>query len=225
MEAFLSPDDWTTVSLTLRVAALATLITLPPGLALGWLLARCRFVGKSAIETLVALPLVMPPVATGLILLHLFGRRGVVGGALKRTFDVDVVFTSRAVVLAMTVMSMPLLVRGARIAFEGVPPRLEAIARTLGAGEGRIFMTITLPLALRGIVGGVLLGFARALGEFGATIVVAGSIPGRTQTIALSIYHAVQLGDDGPAFRLLAVSAVIAFGAVFLSERLLGRTT
>ena len=151
MEAFLSPDDWTTVSLTLRVAALATLITLPPGLALGWLLARCRFVGKSAIETLVALPLVMPPVATGLILLHLFGRRGVVGG--------------------------------------------------------------------------VLLGFARALGEFGATIVVAGSIPGRTQTIALSIYHAVQLGDDGPAFRLLAVSAVIAFGAVFLSERLLGRTT
>jgi molybdate transport system permease protein len=225
MSGLLPPDEWTAVLLTLRVAAIATLAALPPGLALGWLFARRRFVGKAALETLVALPLVMPPVATGLVLLRLFGRRGPLGGALKRAVGVDIVFTWRAVVLAMAVMSLPLLVRGARIAFEGVPARLEAVARSLGASERRVFLAVTLPLAVRGIVGGLLLGFARALGEFGATIVVAGSIPGRTETLSLSIYRAIQLGDDAAAYRLLAVSALIALGAVFLSERLLGRTT
>ena len=224
MGSFLSADEWVAVSLTLRVATLATLLSLPPGLGLGLLLARKRFAGKSLVETLVALPLVMPPVATGLILLRLFGRRGVLGAPLKRAFDLDVVFTSKAVVLAMMVMSLPLLVRGARVAFEGVPSRLEDMARTLGASETRVFFTITSPLALRGIVGGMLLAFARALGEFGATIVVAGSIAGRTETIALSIYSAVQLGADAAAYRLLLVSVAIAFGAVFASERLLGRT-
>jgi molybdate transport system permease protein len=220
----LTPEEWTAIRLTLRVATLATALALPVGLALGLLLARARFVGKSLLETVVALPLVMPPVATGLVLLKLFGRRGPLGGFLKRAFDVDVVFTSKAVVLAMMVMSLPLLVRGARVAFEGVPGRLEAVARTLGASEARVFLTVTLPLALRGIVGGTLLGFARALGEFGATIVVAGSIAGRTETISLGIYGAIQLGDDAAAYRLLAVSVLVAFGAVFASERLLGRT-
>jgi len=220
----LSPEEWSAVSLTLRVATLATLLALPLGLGLGLLLARARFTGKALVETLVALPLVMPPVATGLVLLRLFGRRGLLGAPLKRAFGVDVVFTSKAVVLAMLVMSLPLLVRGARIAFEGVPRRLEDVARTLGAGERRVFLRVTLPLAFRGIVGGTLLAFARALGEFGATIVVAGSIAGRTETIPLAIYGAVQLGADATAYRLLAVSVLIAFGAVYASERLLGRS-
>lgn len=199
------------VSLTLRTAALATLLILPVGIAAGWLLARRTWRGKSLVETLVVLPLVMPPVATGLILLTLFGRRGIFGA-------LDVVFTWRAVVLAMMVMSFPLLVRAARVAFEEVDPRLEQLARTLGASEWRIFRSITLPLAGRGIVGGTLLAFARAVGEFGATILVAGSIPGRTTTLAVAIYNNVQLGRDDEAFRLLGVSVVIAFLAVYLAE-------
>lgn len=209
---------------TVRVAALATLAILPPGLALAWLLARRRFPGKALVETLVALPLVMPPVATGLLLLKLVGRRGPVGGFLHERFGLDVVFTWRAVVLAMAVMSFPLLVRGARVAFEGVPLRLEQIARTLGASDARVFATVTLPLAARGITGGALLAFARALGEFGATIVVAGNIPGRTSTLALGIYSLVQLGEDGGALRLLAVSVAIAFAAVAASEWFLRRS-
>lgn len=212
--------EWQVVTFTVGVATLATLLILPPGLGVAWLLARRRFPGKSLIETLVALPLVMPPVATGLLLLKLLGRRGPVGQFLSR-FDLDVVFTWRGVVVAMAVMSFPLLVRGARVAFEEVNPRLEQIARTLGASDARVFATITLPLAARGILGGTLLAFARALGEFGATILVAGNIPGKTQTLSLSIYNLVQLGRDAEAFRLLGISAVIAFAAVWASERFL----
>lgn len=208
------------LGLTLRTAALSTLLILPPALATAWLLARFRWRGKSLVETLVALPLVMPPVATGLILLELLGRRG----WLHRTFGIDIVFTWRAVVAAMMVMSFPLLVRAARVAFEEVNPRLEAIARTLGAGNARVFATITLPLAARGILSGVLLAFARALGEFGATILVAGNIPGRTSTLSLAIYNLVQLGRDREAFRLLALSVAIAFLAVWISEAFLRRT-
>ena len=160
---------------------------------------------------MLALPLVMPPVATGLILLRLLGRRGAVGGFVHDTFGFDIVFTWRAVVAAMAVMSLPLLVRSARHAFEGVDPRFEHVARTLGAGWPRVLREITLPLAARGILGGVLLAFARALGEFGATILVAGNIPGRTTTLALAIYSHVQLGEDGAAYRLLAISVVVAF--------------
>ena len=210
--------------LTLRTAALSTLLIVPPGLAISWLLARHRWRGKSLVETLVALPLVMPPVATGLILLQLFGRRGPIGGWLHRALGVDVVFTWRAVVLAMMVMSFPLLVRAARVAFEEVNPRLEQIARTLGASDARVFATITLPLAARGIVSGMLLAFARAIGEFGATILVAGNIPGRTSTLSLSIYNFVQLGRDAEAFRLLALSVVIAFAAVWIAEAFLRRS-
>jgi molybdate transport system permease protein len=219
----LSAAEWQVVAFTLRVSALAVLLILPPGLAAAWLLARFRWTGKPLVETLIALPLVMPPVATGLLLLKLLGRRGPLGGFLQEHFGLDVVFTWRAVVVAMAVMSFPLLVRGARVAFEGVDPRLEQIARTLGATDLRVFFTITLPLARNGILGGTLLAFARALGEFGATILVAGNIPGRTATLSLSIYQLVQLGKDGDAFRLLAVAVVIAFAAVWASERFMAR--
>ena len=208
------------LSLTLRTAALATLLIVPFGVATAWLLARRKWLGKSVIETLVALPLVMPPVATGLILLKLLGRRGIIGSRLP----FDVVFTWKAVVVAMMVMSFPLLVRTARVAFEEVNPRFEQLARTLGAGETRVFFTITLPLAARGIIGGMLLAFARAIGEFGATILVAGNIPGRTTTLAVAIYDRVQLGRDDEAFRLLGVAVVIAFAAVWIAEGFVRRS-
>jgi molybdate transport system permease protein len=219
----MSSAEWQILGLTLRTAALATMLIVPPGLAIAWLLARRKWPGKSLVETLVALPLVMPPVATGLILLELLGRRGPVGGWLHRVLGVDVVFTWRAVVIAMMVMSFPLLVRAARVAFEEVNPRLEQIARTLGAGDPRVFATITLPLAARGIISGMLLAFARAIGEFGATILVAGNIPGRTTTLSLAIYNLVQLGRDADAYRLLAISVVIAFTAVWITEAVLRR--
>ncbi|HEY4642378.1 MAG TPA: ABC transporter permease subunit [Thermoanaerobaculia bacterium] len=196
---------------TVRMAALATALLIPPALALAWLLARPQWRGKSIVETLVALPLVMPPVATGLILLKLVPH--------------SVVFTWRAVVIAMMVMSSPFIVRAARIAFENVNPRYEQIARTLGAHEPRVFFTITLPLALRGISGGVVLGFARALGEFGATILVAGNIPGRTTTLAVAIYDRVQLGRDDAAWHLVAAGVFVAFIAIWLSERSTRRRT
>ena len=219
----MSAEEIQILALTLRTAALSTVLILPPALGMAWLLARFRWRGKSIVETLVALPLVMPPVATGLILLQLLGRRGPVGGWLHRTFGVDVVFTWRAVVAAMMVMSFPLLVRAARVAFEEVNPRLEQMARTLGAGDWRVFFTITLPLAMRGIVSGMLLAFARAIGEFGATILVAGNIPGRTSTLSLAIYNLVQLGRDGEAFRLLGIAVTIAFIAVWTAEGFLRR--
>lgn len=208
---------------TLAVALLSTLLILPGGVALGWLLARRQWPGKALVETLVALPLVIPPVATGLILLKLFGRHGPLGGLLSRTFGLEIVFTWKAVVLATAVMSLPLLVRSARVAFEEVPVRLEAVARTLGAGPWRVFFTITVPLARRGLLAGCLLAFARALGEFGATVMIAGMIPGETITLALGIYHEVQLGHDAAALGLLVVSVVLAFGALAASEWLLRR--
>lgn len=219
----MSANEWQVLGLTLRTATLATLLIVPPGLAVAWLLARKRWRGKSLVETLAALPLVMPPVATGLILLELLGRRGVIGGWLHRALGMDIVFTWRAVVAAMMVMSFPLLVRAARVAFEEVDPRLEQIARTLGARESRVFFTITLPLAARGIASGMLLAFARAIGEFGATVLVAGNIPGRTTTLSLAIYNYVQLGRDDQAFRLVAIAVVVAFAAVWTTEAFLRR--
>jgi len=208
---------------TLGVALLSTALILPPGVALGWLLARRSWPGKSAVETLVALPLVIPPVATGLILLKLFGRHGFLGQLCANVFGAEIVFTWKAVVLATAVMSLPLLVRSARVAFEEVPLRLEGVARTLGAGPWRTFFTITLPLAKRGLLAGCVLAFARALGEFGATVMIAGMIPGETITLSLGIYHEVQLGNDGAALSLLGVSVALAFGAVAFSEWLLRR--
>jgi len=204
------------VLFTIRTALLATLLLVVPGTWIAWLLARRDWRGKSIVETLVALPLVMPPVATGLILLKTFGRHGPLA-------FLDVVFTWRGVVAAMSVMAFPLYVRSARIAFEQVSRRYEEIARTLGARESRVFFTITVPLAMRGLIGGAVLAFARALGEFGATVLVAGNIPGRTATLSTSIYNYVQLGQDDAAMRLLGISVVIAFVAVWTSELLLPR--
>lgn len=221
----MSGEEWQVVWFTAWVSALSTVLILPFGLAAAWLLARREWRGKPVVETVISLPLVMPPVATGLILLKLFGRRGPIGGLLHESLDLDIVFTWRAVLIALGVMSFPLLVRSARVAFEGVDPRLEQIARTLGAGDMRVFFTITVPLALRGIFAGMILSFARALGEFGATIMVAGNIPGRTSTLSLSIFQAVQLGNDGEAFRLLGIATVLAFAAVWTSEALLRRRT
>ena len=219
----MTAEEWQIVWFTAWVSALSTVMILPFGLALAWALARRDWPGKSIVETFVTLPLVLPPVATGLILLKLFGRRGAIGGFLHDQLHLDVIFTWRAVLLALSVMSMPLLVRAARVAFEEVDPRLEQIARTLGAGGRRVFFTITLPLAARGVVGGMLLAFARALGEFGATIMVAGNIPGKTSTLSLAIFENVQLGDDPRAFRLLGVSVILAFTAVWCSEFFLRR--
>ena len=219
----MTAEEWQIVWFTAWVSALSTVIILPFGLAVAWLLARREWRGKSIIETLVALPLVLPPVATGLILLKVLGRRSPVGSFLHDTLHLDIIFTWRGVLVSLGVMSFPLLVRSARVAFEEVNPRLEQIAGTLGASAARVFCTITLPLALRGIVGGMLLAFARALGEFGATIMVAGNIPGETSTISLSIFQSVQLGQDASAFRLLGVSVALAFLAVWMGEWLLRR--
>ncbi len=208
---------------TLGVAALGTFLAFPFAIGLAWLLARRNWWGKSLIETLVALPLVIPPVATGLLLLLLLGRRSPVGSFVENTLGLEIIFTWRAVVLAAAIMSFPLLVRSARVAFEGVSPRLEQVARTLGASPGKVFATITLPLAARGLVAATLLAFARALGEFGATVMIAGYIPGKTATLSLSIYHLVQLGRDGEALGLLFWSIALAFGAVWLGEWFLKR--
>src|SRR5208282_5008066 len=176
----MSVEQWQFVSFTARMALASTLLMAPFGLALAWLLAQPRCPARAFLETVVTLPLVLPPVATGLVLLRLFGRHGPAGRWLHQWFGLDIVFTWRAVVIALAVMSLPLFVRAARTAIEEVNRALEQIARTLGAGEWRVFFTITLPLARRGVLSGALLAFARALGEFGATIMVAGNIPGRT---------------------------------------------
>ena len=203
---------------TAGMAAVATAVMLPPGLAVAWVLARRRFPGHAVLETLVSLPLVLPPVATGLILITVLGRRGVLGGLLER-MGVEVMFTWRAVVVAMAVMGLPLLVRSARAGFEQVDRRYEQIAATLGARPARVFFTVSLPLARRGVLAGALLGFSRALGEFGATIMVAGALPG-TRTIAVAIYTYTETGQDAAAAVMLAVSAAIAFGALLASNRL-----
>ena len=213
-------DDWQLVGFSARMAVCSTLLILPFGVALAWLLARHDWPGKTFVETFVSLPLVLPPVVTGLVLLQLFGKRGPLGHWLFAQFGVEVVFTWKAVVLALGVMSLPLLVRAARTAIEEVNPALEQIARTLGAGEWRMLFTITLPLARRGICAGVVLAFARALGEFGATIMVAGNIVGHTTTLPVAIYYSVQNGDDTHAWTLAGVSTVIAFLALWLGEKL-----
>jgi molybdate transport system permease protein len=215
-------DLWGVTAFTVLAALAATALMLPPGIALAWLLARRDFRGKAVVDTIASLPLVMPPVATGLILLYLFGRRGPIGRVLD-AWGIDVVFTWKAVVLAMAVMGFPLLVRTARTGFEQVRPRYEQLAATLGAGPWRVFFTITLPLAIRAVLAGALLAFSRALGEFGATFLIAGSIPGRTRTLALAIFNETEVGHDARAAMLLGVSVAIALVAVALSNALVHR--
>lgn len=215
----MSTETWAIAQFTVVMALIATALTLPLAIAAGWVLARATFPGKALLETVVSLPLVLPPVATGLLLLWLFGRRSPVGKALD-TMGIEVVFTWKAVVIAMMVVSFPLVARSVRSGIEQVDRRYEDLAATLGAGRFRILRTITLPLASRSIIAGALLGFSRALGEFGATIMVAGAIPGRTQTLAVGIYTFVETGREEAAWGLLLLSALLAFGAIYLSNRL-----
>jgi molybdate transport system permease protein len=208
--------------ITLQVAAAATVIVLPVGVLLGLLLARRSFPGRSVMETIVSLPLVLPPTAVGYLLLRLLARDGLLGSS-RLGFDLDLLFTWKGAVLAAAVMSLPLVVRFARVAFEEVDPRLEGLARTLGHGPFGTFMTVTLPLARRGLLAATVMGFSRALGEFGATVIVAGSIPGRTRTLALAIFHDLQTGRDDQALALVGITVVLAFASLWSAERLLRR--
>lgn len=215
----MSAETWQIAQFTVLMAIVATALTLPFAVAAGWLLARGTFRGKALVETVVSLPLVLPPVATGLLLLWLLSRRSPVGQALD-AMGIEVIFTWKAVVLAMMVVSFPLFARSVRSGIEQVDRRYEDLAATLGAGRFRILRTITLPLASKGIIAGAVLGFSRALGEFGATIMVAGAIPGQTQTLAVGIYTFVETGREEAAWGLLLLSALLAFGAIYLSNRL-----
>lgn len=212
-------DTLQIVLFTVIVAIGATIVMVPPGVAVAWVLARGEFRGKTIVETLFTLPLVVPPVATGYLLLRLFSRRGPIGAFLDR-FGVDIVFTWKAVLVAMAVMGLPLVVRTARAGFEERSRRFEQMAETLGASPWRVFATVSLPLAARPILAGALLGFSRALGEFGATIVLAGNIPGETRTIAVAMFSDLETGRDAHALWLLAASLAIAWVAVSAANRL-----
>ena len=213
-------ETWQITLFSISVGLASTLLILPFGIALAWLFARKEWPLKSIVETAVLLPLVMPPVSTGLILLKIFGRRSLLGQWLYER-GIEIVFNWKGVLIAMSVMSSPLLVRSVRTSFAEVNPRLEQIAATLGASPLRIFFVITIPLAYKGIVAGALLAFSRALGEFGATILLAGNIPGKTQTLSLAIYNYVQLGKDSDAYVLLGITVALAFLFVWCSEWLL----
>jgi molybdate transport system permease protein len=215
-----SLETWHITFFSLAVGLASTLIILPFGIVLAWLFARKEWPLKSVVETFVLLPLVMPPVSTGLILLKIFGRRSPIGQWLYER-GIEIVFNWKGVLIAMAAMSFPLLVRSVRTSFSEVNPRLEQIAATLGASALKIFFVITIPLAYRGIIAGALLAFSRALGEFGATILLAGNIPGKTQTLSLAIYNFVQTGKDPDAYILLGITVALAFIFVWCSEWLL----
>ena len=216
--------DISLILLTLQIAVVATVINLPIAVGLSWLIVKRRVRGSFLLDVLVSLPLALPPVVSGYFLLLLLGRQGPVGSLIRDTLGVDIVFTWVAAALASAVVSFPLMARGVMTAIEGVDERLERSARSLGAGALRVAFTITLPLAYRGIMAGVLLGFVRALSEFGATIVVAGNIPGRTQTLPLAIFEKVQLGRDADALRLVGVSIALAVATILVHNWLLSKS-
>jgi molybdate transport system permease protein len=205
---------------SLKVALFTTAVILPPGTLVGFWLARRTFPGKWIVETLVLLPLVLPPTAVGYLILNLFSVEGLLGRN-RLGFDPGLLLTWRGAVAAAAVMSLPLVARTARVAFEGVDGRLEGMARTLGFSPARTFISVTLPLAKRGILAAAVLGFSRALGEFGATVIVAGSIPGRTQTLALAIFSEIQSGREDQARLLLVISVLLAFAGIWLTEFLM----
>jgi molybdate transport system permease protein len=220
----LTPEEWTAVELSLRIALWATVGALLPGIAIAWVLARKSFWGKSLVDALVHLPLVLPPVVTGYLLLISFGRRGPIGAFLYDSFGLVLSFRWTGAALACAVMGFPLLVRAARLSFEAVDPRLEQAAATLGANGFWRFLTVTLPLALPGVIAGMVLCFAKALGEFGATITFVSNIPGETQTISAAIYTYTQIpGGDLPAARLVVIAILIALAALVASEWLARR--
>ena len=215
-------DEPVTVALelSLRVAGLATAVDLVLGVALGWLLARRRFPGRDVLDTVCTLPMVLPPTVLGYYLLVLLGSRGWLGGWLQEVFGIHLIFTWQGAVVAAAVVAFPLVFKPARAAFEAVDGHLEQAARVLGVSEWGIFWRVTLPLAWRGILAGVLLAFARALGEFGATLMVAGSIPGKTQTLSIAVYEAVQAGQDDVANRLVVLISVVCVVVLLSAGRL-----
>lgn len=215
----LTPDELTAIRLSLKVALWATVVSLPFGILVAWALARGRFWGRSVLNGLVHLPLILPPVVTGYLLLLLLGRRGPVGQVLADVFGIVLAFRWTGAVVACAVMGFPLLVRAIRLSIEAVDPRLEQAAATLGAGRPWVFLTVTLPLALPGVIAGAILGFAKAMGEFGATITFVSNIPGETQTLPSAIYTLTQVpGGDAGALRLTAISVAISLGALLASE-------
>jgi molybdate transport system permease protein len=209
------------LALTLKVAIIATLLALISGGLGGYLLARYRFPGRELVDALGTLPLVMPPTVLGYYLIVLIGRRGWIGGWLSETFGINLMFTWQGAVLASAIVAFPLVFKSARAAFEGVDTQLENAARTLGVSELGVFLRITLPLAWRGILAGTMLAFARAMGEFGATLMVAGNIPGKTQTLSLAVYDAVQAGQDDLANFLVLLTSVVVVAILMGSGRLL----
>jgi molybdate transport system permease protein len=222
----ITPMEWTAILLSIRVATVATLVATPLGIALAYLLARREFWGKPLVDALVHLPLVLPPVVTGYVLLLAFGRRGPIGAFLADTFGIVFAFRWTGAALACGVMSFPLLVRPMRLSIEAVDRKLEQAAETLGAAPWRVFFTVTLPLALPGVLAGMVLGFAKAIGEFGATITFVSNIPGETQTISSAIYSLIQTPDgDAAALRLVFVSVVIAIAALIGAEIFARRAT
>jgi molybdate transport system permease protein len=226
----LTPEEWTALWLSAKVALWATALCLPLGIAVSWLLARCEFRGKLLLDALVQLPMVLPPVVPGYLLLLLLGTQGTVGGWLQQQFGVVLAFSWKGAVLASAVMAFPLMVQPVRLAFRMIDVRLEQAATTLGASPWRAFLTVTLPLALPGIIAGLVLCFSRSLGEFGATMAFVGNIPGETRTLPLAIYSYTHVpGGDAAAQRLVLLSILLAFGALIAAhwinrhtERLLG---
>ncbi|RZA11857.1 MAG: molybdate ABC transporter permease subunit [Proteobacteria bacterium] len=215
----LSPDEWRAVALSLRVSLWATVLSLPFGVFVAYALARWRFPGREVLNGLVHLPLILPPVVTGYLLLLAFGRKGFIGQYLDQWFGVVIAFRWTGAVLAAAVMAFPLLVRAIRLAIEAVDPKLEEAANTLGAARVWVFATVTLPLILPGIIAGAILAFAKAMGEFGATITFVSNIPGQTQTLPSAIYAFLQVpGGDASAWRLVVVAVVVAMAALLLSE-------
>ena len=215
----LTPDEWIAIRLSLRIAIVATVVALPFGIAIGWLLARKNFWGKTLLDGVIHLPLVLPPVVTGYLLLISFGRRGPIGAFLYDWFGIVFSFRWTGAALACGVMGFPLLVRPIRLAIEAIDRRLEDAAATLGADRARVFLTVTLPLALPGLIAGFELCFAKALGEFGATITFVSNIPGETQTLSAAIYTLTQVpGGDAAAGRLVVVAIALALAALIISE-------
>lgn len=221
----LSPEEWEIVALSLKVSAVAILAALPIAFALAWVLARLRFPGKILLDALVHLPLVVPPVVTGWLLLIAFGTNGLAGRWFAEILGLTFMFRWTGAALAAAVMALPLMVRAMRLSIEAVDRRLEGAARTLGAGPWRIFATITLPLALPGVLAGLVLGFARSVGEFGATITFVSNIPGETRTLPLAIYSALQMpGAEAEVTRLALISVALSVVALVASEALARRS-
>lgn len=221
---FLGPDGWQAVGLSLRVSIWATVLSLPLALYVAYVLARKEFWGKQLLNGIVHLPLILPPVVTGYLLLMTFGRRAPIGAWLEQTFGIVLAFRWTGAALAAAIMAFPLMVRAMRLAIEAVDPKLEQAARTLGASSAQVFLSVTFPLILPGMIAGAVLGFAKAMGEFGATITFVSNIPGQTQTVPSAIYGFLQIpGGESDALKLVGLSVVLSLGAVLIAEVLARR--